>query len=135
MGKIKIPIEIYEEFEESKRKDGNRDELAEWAADSDVKAALLFGEEADPELVAEVTIEGYGEDLSDTEIETIGRDPFLLSYASMDKKNRTIVTTEVSRPGKKRANRKIPDVCRDLGIHCINNFQLLNELDFRTSWQ
>nr|VFK25273.1 MAG: protein of unknown function (DUF4411) [Candidatus Kentron sp. MB]VFK31500.1 MAG: protein of unknown function (DUF4411) [Candidatus Kentron sp. MB]VFK75538.1 MAG: protein of unknown function (DUF4411) [Candidatus Kentron sp. MB] len=133
--KIKIPIEIYEEFEEPKRKDGSRDELAEWAADFDVKAALLFSEEADPELVAEVTIKGYGEDLTDTEIEITGRDPFLISYALVDEENRTIVTTEVSRPGKKRANRKIPDVCRDLGICCINNFQLLNELDFRTSWK
>nr|VFJ90749.1 MAG: protein of unknown function (DUF4411) [Candidatus Kentron sp. LFY] len=132
---IKIPTEIYEEFEDAKRKDGSRDELAEWAAHSDVRAALLFREEADPELVAAVTIEGYGEDLSDMEIETIGRDPFLISYALADKKNRTIVTTEVSRPGKKRANRKIPDVCRDLEIRYINNFQLLNELDFRTSWK
>nr|VFJ95710.1 MAG: protein of unknown function (DUF4411) [Candidatus Kentron sp. H]VFJ96552.1 MAG: protein of unknown function (DUF4411) [Candidatus Kentron sp. H]VFK02460.1 MAG: protein of unknown function (DUF4411) [Candidatus Kentron sp. H] len=135
VGNIKIPIEIYEEFEDAKRKDGSRDKLAEWAACPDVKAALLFSEEADPELVTTVTIEGYGENLSDTEIETIGRDPFLISYASMDEKNRTIVTTEVSRPSKKGANRKIPDVCHDLNIRCIHNFQLLNELDFRTSWR
>nr|VFK17489.1 MAG: protein of unknown function (DUF4411) [Candidatus Kentron sp. LFY] len=135
IGNIKIPIEIYEEFEEPKRKDGSRDELAEWAARPDVKAALLFSEEADLELVRKVTIGGYGEDLSDTELETIGRDPFLISRALSDKKNRTIVTTEVSKPRSKRANRKIPDVCRDLGIRPINNFDLLNELDFRTSWK
>nr|VFJ97476.1 MAG: protein of unknown function (DUF4411) [Candidatus Kentron sp. LFY] len=135
VGKIKIPIEIYEEFGETKRKDGSRDELAEWAARPDVKAALLFREEANPELVRKVTGEGYDKDLSDTEVETIGRDPFLISYALIDKKNRAIVTTEVSKSSQKRANRKIPDVCRDLGIRCINNFQLLNELDFRTSWK
>lgn len=65
----------------------------------------------------------------------MGRDPFLLAYALTDPANRTIVTTEVSKPKKQRANRKIPDVGRDLGIRCINNFQLLRELDFKTGWK
>nr|VFJ55047.1 MAG: protein of unknown function (DUF4411) [Candidatus Kentron sp. FW] len=99
------------------------------------KGGVVISLGGHPEHVAGVTIEGYGEDRSDTGIETIGRDPFLIFYASTDKKNRTIVTTEVSKPSKKRANRQIPDVCRDLGIRCINNFQLLNELDFWTSWK
>ena len=134
-GRIKIPIEIYEEFEEARRPDGTRDELADWAADANIKKALLLGDEADPILVAQVIVQGYANDLSDTEVETIGRDPFLISRALADTKLRTIVTTETSRPSRKRANRQIPDVCKDFGIRCINTFQLLNELDFRTSWK
>lgn len=134
-GNVKIPIEIYEEFEEARNADGDRDELAEWAADADVKNALLLNEDVDPALVAHVIAEGYCPDPTDQEIETIGRDPFLIAHALRDQKNRTVVTTEVSRPAKRRANRKIPDVSRDLGIRCINNFQLLRELDFKTGWK
>lgn len=133
-GNIKIPIEIYEEFEDARRPDGDRDQLAEWAANPDVRAALLLEEEADPLLVSRATIEGYCPDPSDQEIETMGRDPFLLAYALGDPANRTVVTTEVSKPSKQRANRRIPDVAPDLGVRCINNFQLLRELDFRTDW-
>lgn len=135
MGNIKIPIEIYEEFKDSKKQDGTLDELAKWAVEASVKEALLFSEAADPELVSRITYEGYGEDPSDQELATMGRDPFLISYALVDNKNRTIVSSEVSQPKRQRANRKIPNVCNDFGIRCINNFQLINELDFSTGWQ
>ncbi|MGH8556045.1 MAG: DUF4411 family protein [Methylococcales bacterium] len=135
IGNIKIPIEIYEEFEEPRKPDWERDELSEWAARSDVKAALLLDEEADPILVRKVIAEGYCPDPTDQELESIGRDPFLISRALIAPRDRTIVTTEVSKRGKQRANRKIPDVCRDLKVRCINNIQLLRELDFKTRWK
>jgi len=135
IGNIKVPLEIYEEFEESRKSDGSRDELSEWAASPAVREALLLAEDADPELVAFVTTNGYAADLKDDEIEKIGRDPFLIAYALSDQANRTIVSTEVSKPSRLRANRQVPDVCRGLNIRCINNFILLNELDFRTSWR
>lgn len=40
--RIKIPIEIYEEFEEAKNADGDRDALSEWSSDDEVKRALLL---------------------------------------------------------------------------------------------
>ena len=135
VGNIKIPVEIYEEFEEARKADGERDELAEWAADQAVKSALLLDEEANPALVSQVITEGYCPDPTDQEIETMGRDPFLVAHDLADPENRTVVTTEVSKPAKRRANRKIPDVGRDLGVRCINNFQLLRDLDFRTGWK
>ena len=109
--------------------------MAEWAADAAVKSALLLDEEANPALVSQVITEGYCPDPTDQEIETMGRDPFLVAHALADSENRTVVTTEVSKPAKRRANRKIPDVSRDLGVRCINNFQLLRDLDFRTGWK
>ena len=42
---------------------------------------------------------------------------------------------EVSAPRKKRANRKIPDVAKRLGIKSLDVFQLTRKLDFRTDWQ
>lgn len=135
IGNIKVPLEVYEEFEEARKRDGSRDELSEWAATPEVREALLLVEEVDPALVSYVTATGYAADLTDDEIEKIGRDPFLIAYAQADPADRTIVSTEVSKPSCLRANRRVPDVCRDLGIRCINNFNLLNELDFRTGWR
>lgn len=135
LGSIKIPIEIYEEFSDSKDIKGNKDTLASWAENPEVKGALLFAEEADPSLVSQVTYQGYAPDPTDDELETIGRDPFLISYALKDPGDRCIVTTEGSKPKRKRSNRHVPDVCNDFGIKSVNNFQLIRILNFSTNWQ
>ena len=134
-GKIKIPIEVYEEFSDTKDKDGEMDELADWAAQLEVKKALLFEEQAEPDLVARITYGGYIANPTDDELEKIGRDPFLISYALRDIENRCVVTTETSKPTRVGANRHIPDVCKDFNIRCINNFQMIKELNFSTSWK
>lgn len=133
-GNIKIPIEVYEEFSDTKDKDGQKDELAIWSEQPEVKKALLLNEEAEQDLVARITYGGYVANPSDDEIIKIGRDPFLLSYALKDLENRCVVSTEVSKPKKIGANRKVPDVCNDFKIRCINNFQMLRELNFSTGW-
>jgi hypothetical protein len=125
----KVPIELYEEIT-----DGN-DALADWARDGDNRSALLLDEVVDVALVSRVVEEGYAPDLTDDEVEKIGRDPFLISYALAFLDQRCIVTTEVSKPKRVRANRHIPDVCASMGVQCIDSFQLLRALDFRTSWQ
>lgn len=126
-GHIAIPLEIWEEF-----KDGN-DPLAAWARSDDVKRALLFGEEADPGVVGEVVTRGYAPDLTDTELVEVGRDPFLIAYAYANRDERVVVSGEVSRPGRARGRRKVPDVCGDLGIECLDLVGLINALDFRIS--
>ena len=128
-GLVKIPIEVYEEF-----KDG-KDDVAVWAKDGDVQAALLLGEECDVGLVRAVTITGYADDLTDDEIIAIGRDPFLVAYALANSAERCIVTTEVSKPKKLRANRHLPDVCRQFGVKCCNTYEFIRTLDFRTKWK
>ena len=70
----------------------------------------------------------------DDELKTIGRDPFLISYALRELQDRCIVTTESSKPSRQGANRHIPDVCKDFNIRCINNFQMIKAMDFSTSW-
>ena len=124
-GRIAVPVEIWEEF-----KVGG-DPLAEWARSAPVKRALLLDEEADPETVNEVVSLGYAPDLDDTEIAEVGRDPFLISYAYSHRDTRVVVTAEVSRPGRQRGRRKIPDVCSDLGVRWMDLVELINELDFR----
>ena len=41
-GKIKIPIEVYEEFSDTKDKNGKKDALATWAEQVQVKDALYL---------------------------------------------------------------------------------------------
>lgn len=135
VGNIKIPVEVYEEFEEPRRADGTRDALSEWAAQPNIRSALLLDEEVDSALLTHATFAGYCPDPTDQEIETMGRDPFLIAHALSEPEQRTIVTTEISKPKRQRANRKLPDVCDDLGIRTINTFQLLRELNFRTNWK
>jgi hypothetical protein len=132
---IKIPIEVYEEFSDAKDKNGKKDALAEWSEQHEVKKALCFNEDAEQDLVARITYGGYVANPTDDDVITIGRDPFLLSYALRDLQNRIIVTTESSKPSRLGANRHIPDVCKVFGIRCINNFEMIRELDFSTNWK
>lgn len=122
---VKVPIEVYEEV-----KDG-KDDLAKWAKERIVSEALLLDEEADSVIISRVLSQGYAPGLTDDEVEKLGRDPFLIGYALLQS-DRCIVTTEVSKPKRLRANRHVPDVCKDLGVKCCNTFEFVRVLDFRT---
>ena len=126
---VKIPVEIFEEI-----KEGN-DELARWGKRKEVEEALLLDEQAQATRVSYATEHGYANDLTDDEIEKLGRDPFLIGYALVDPNNRTIVTTEASKPNKQRGNRHLPDVCNELGVRSCNTFQFVRELNFSTNWR
>ena len=76
--RVKIPLEVYEEIKEGD------DGLAEWIKNDQNKEALLFDEDVDVSLVSRVTDDGYADDLSDDEVEKIGRDPFLVAHALAD---------------------------------------------------
>ena len=102
-----------------------------WAKDN--KAALLLEEDVDIALVRRVTIQGYAPDLTDIEIEIVGRDPFLVAHALADADNRMVVTGEV-RSNKQRQNRPIPSVCDALGVKSCDQWQFGRNLDFRTDW-
>jgi len=137
-GKVKIVQEVYDEIvsNQDKDKDKNiKDHLSVWAKEEETKKALLFAEEVDVALVQKVTNVGYAPDLTDIEIEKIGRDPFLIAHALKDNGNRVIVTDETPRPNKKRANRKIPNVCDDFSIKNINSFRFFKDLNFSTNWE
>ena len=120
---LKVPLEVYEEVT-----DGD-DDLVVWLKAN--KSAMVLDESFIPGLLTRVIERGYAPDLTDSEIEEIGADPVLIAYALADPSNRCVVTMETSKPSRQRANRHIPDVCRDFDIRCINTFQLIRELDFR----
>jgi len=76
-GNIKIPLEMYEEVLEGRKED---DPLLDWLKNDGIRTALLFAEKCDANLVRRVVREGYANDLTDDEVEKLGRDPFLISY-------------------------------------------------------
>ena len=96
---------------------------------------MLFLEAVDAAVVQHVVNDGYAPDLTDDEIEKIGRDPFLIAYALASPADRCVITTEVSRPSKQRSNRKIPDVCNAFDVQCFGPFVLNRNLGFRTGWR
>ena len=127
-GQVKIPLEMYDEI------DGYKDDLRSWLRTN--KSSLLFAEEVDVGMVTHVTESGYASNLNEDELETVGKDPFLIAYALVDPEHRRVVTTEVSRPSATRANRKIPDVCKELqGFDSLTTFELIEALDFTTDWK
>jgi hypothetical protein len=131
---IKMPLEIFEEV-----KDGTTDEekdlLYGWISNEENKASLLLDEEVNPDLVADIVANGYAPDLTDQELEQIGRDPFLIAYVLAAKEERCVVTTEASSIRKQRQNRKIPDVCATVGANCCDPFAMLKALKFSTGWK
>lgn len=131
-GTIKLPAEVHAEIKYDKE---NPDLLAEWAHSEEVKPHLVLPEEVPVAIVQTVLANGYAPDLDDIEIEEIGADPFLIAAALMDAGNRTVVTVEVSKSSKKRAERRIPDVCSDLGVKCVDEHTFARDLGFATNWK
>lgn len=130
-GFVKIPLEIMEELRAGRKEN---DLLIDWLSETGNEEALTLDESVDVALVQRVVSDGYAPDLTDDEIEKIGRDPFLIAYA-LAGPERCVVTTEVSRPSAQRQNRKVPDVCRTLMLQCCGPFALNRALGFKTAWR
>ena len=128
-GNVKMPLEIIEEVLAGTDKN---DLLLDWMKGN--KEVFLLTEDVDPVLLQQVVEEGYAPDLNDSEVEEIGKDPFLVAYALVET-NRSVVTTEVSASRKTRQNRHLPDVCKTFSVPCFDTFSLNKILNFRTAWK
>ena len=81
-GRVKIPLEIYEEIILPPPRPEQPDPLVDWLKKH--KEALVLDEEVQENLVQDVTERGYADDLTEAEIVKIGRDPFLIAYTLAD---------------------------------------------------
>jgi hypothetical protein len=120
-GIIKMPRRIFDEVTPPPGP------FADWLKQPTVRDTLVLKEGAVG--VQLVLQKGYAPDLDDVEIEKIGKDPFLVA-AAMAAPDRVVVTKEVSKPKLTRANRKVPDVCKALGVLAITDFRLYSILKF-----
>lgn len=125
-GHIKMPFEIHQEIAVS-----NKGPLKDWITDPDVESALILDEEVDYGLFNTAVDQGYAPDLTDHEMDEIGNDPFLVAHALINTAGRGVVTKEVSKPSKTRANGKLPDVCAQFGVTCIDDFELYRRREFK----
>lgn len=133
-GRVKMPFEIFEEVKDGPD-DADKDLLFAWLQEDAHKKALLLDDVVDPGLVQSVLTKGYAPDLTDDEVEQIGRDPFLTAYALSDKGKRCVVTVEISKPSKQRHKRKLPDVCNSFGQDWCDPFGFNRALGFSTQWK
>ena len=124
--RVKMPLEMFSEIADSKGP------LRDWICEPEVKKALVLDEEVDQDSLDEVLTEGYGDKLTEVDLEKIGSDAFLIAYA-LAERDRVVVTKETSRPKKLGGNRKIPDVCNTLNVGCIGDFELYRRLRFSTA--
>lgn len=124
---LKVPVEAFEEVTDGKG------QLVRWIKEH--KAVLVEETELEAGPVSRVVEDGYAPDLTEDELEKLKADPFIVAYGVALPKQVTVVTMERSKPKRQRANRHIPDVCGDLGIPCIDTYELLRRLDFRTDWR
>jgi hypothetical protein len=122
---VKMPFEIHDEIAVS------TGPLKDWITSAEVRRALILIEEPDLDLVDRVLRGGYAPDLTDSELEKVGQDPFLVAYA-LAGRDRVVVTKEVSAPSKQRANRKVPDVCTSLGVPWMRDFDFYKAAGFNT---
>ena len=130
-GRLKIPPEIFDEISPGPNK---LDPFHIWRKNAATAKALVFGEDIDITALQHVLDRGYGKNLTEDELISIGKDPFLIA-AAFGKSDRIVVTSETSKKNAVRKNRRIPDVCNDLGIKAITPFALNAALDFKTNWQ
>lgn len=131
-GIVKIPQQIFEEITPSSedwdfadwisKNEGNLS-LAEIVSEQHLIRVLQEGYELEPSTIAESL------PVSDK------NDVMLISYALAGNGDRCVVTLESKQenapPTLKPNRRKIPYVCRRLGIRPIDTFDLIRELDFR----
>jgi hypothetical protein len=126
-GLLKVPVEAFEEIKDGKGR------LVEWIKEH--KAVLLEETELEAGPVSRVVEDGYAPNLTEDELEKLKADPFIVAYGVALPGQVTVVTMERSKPKRQRANRHIPDVCSDLQVPCIDTYELLRRLDFRTDWR
>ena len=122
-GEIKVPRAIWDELQPHDA------DLQAWMRVHQ-DSFILFPDESDvfvPDGLAQ-----YGDNLTAEELERIGADPFLIAAAMHH--NGVVVSKEGSKPAKAGSNRRVPDICGDLGVTCITDHKLIVELDFSTSW-
>lgn len=136
--RIKIPFEMLAEVkagQPNRKRRLDHDELIRWLGIDDHEKVLLYNASARRVLVNRVFSDGYEiAHPSVDDLKKIRKDPLLIAYALADPKI-SVVTLEGKQENAtdemKRRKRKIPFVCRKLGVRCIDTFELIRELDFR----
>ena len=137
IGEVKMAAETWDKIGNKPR--GRRDDLAEWAIVN--KDNLVVADRSYDARFGEV-LEQYertnGSPLTEADIVRIGDDYQLIACALQN--GAAVVSGEVA-SNAIGPSRKVPNVCDDLGVECIDLDGLkgvpglVDRLDFRTNWR
>lgn len=133
LGNVGVPQKIYEEVTKQD------DELKKWIAE--IKEAIVVGSDNYDTMLPEVLARySQGGVLSPADIHKMGADPHLVACAldaQSSDETVMVITGEVSQPKRMKGNRKIPDICDELGVKWSNidglkdRVGLIDLLDFK----
>lgn len=129
-GAIRTLRRITSRLKQQPTKDRPEDPLSEWIR---AHEGSLLIEPPDRSAVLQVWTRGYQQGASALDLPNVDDDAFLVAAALTDPAERIVVTME-KRSTKKGLNRRIPQVCDAVGVRCIDTFQFIRALDFRTDW-
>jgi hypothetical protein len=101
-GSLKIPLENFEEVRDGGT-DDEKDLLFGWISGEGIRDAIVFDAQSDPALVADVISRGYAPDLTEDELLTLGRDPFLIAHALASP--RTDASSQLKFPNRRDGDR------------------------------
>lgn len=119
--RIFIPQDVYDEIEHAE------DELTKWLKESDISVKKISGP------VTECLKKIYAANVLHTNLvdnikQRSKADPWVIAHALYE--NASVVTKEV-RTTATTSRIKIPDVCVNMGIRCIDDFQMIEELGIK----
>ena len=113
IGQLASPFDVLEELKQK------HDKLYEWAKDrSDMFIEIDHYQDELSKIMADFPR------LVDTKKGKSGADPMVIALAESKNPSYTVITEEA--PGSEKSPR-IPDVCRNRGIRCINILQLFRD--------
>lgn len=120
-GMLASVSQVYDELR------GQNDELATWAEAHKQHFHLLTSKELQAKfsLIANHVMSLPNKAAASVSTFLAGADPWLIAVASLT--NETVVTHEKSVADNSRKI-KIPNICRDFNVSCIDPFKLLSEL-------
>lgn len=124
IGRIFIPEMVYDEIVRT------QDELTDWLKKSSISRQKITSD------VGLILKKIYEADASHSSLvdATKGRslaDPWVIAHAIH--KKACVVTKEEKVTASNSKKVKIPNVCENMGVRCINDFQLLHELKVKFS--
>lgn len=121
-GEIFIPELVYEEITKTE------DDLSKWLKSSNIPIAKISG----PVTISLRNIYESNPVHKNLVDNIKGRslaDPWVIAHALHEKA--TVVTKEEKVTALSSTKIKIPNVCENMGIRCINDFQFIDELDIK----
>jgi len=121
-GKIFIPAAVYDEITKTE------DDLSKWLKLSNIPIAEISGP-VTLSLRKVYESNPVHKNLVDNIKGRSLADPWVIAHALHE--NATVVTKEEKVTALNSTKIRIPNVCQNMGIRCINDFQFIDELDIK----